>query len=163
MKPELTALIARLGLEKLPEEGGLYRETYRCQQTMATPQGERPCCTAIYYLVTPEEFSALHKVASDEIFHFYAGDPVEMFQLWEDGEAQTIVLGTDVLGGQFPQVVVPAGVWQGTRLQDGGAWALLGCTVSPGFELADFEAGDRQTLTQRFPHRATELARFTRS
>lgn len=163
MKTDLPALIARLGLEKLPEEGGLFRETYRSTQTLVTPQGERPCCTAIYYLVTPEEFSALHRVASDEIFHFYAGDPVEMFQLWEDGEAQTIVLGPDILGGQFPQVVVPAGVWQGTRLRDAGAFALLGCTVAPGFELADFEAGDRSTLTRQFPHLADDIALFTRA
>ncbi|PKP68174.1 MAG: hypothetical protein CVT83_06290, partial [Alphaproteobacteria bacterium HGW-Alphaproteobacteria-5] len=162
MKNHLEELIARLGLTKLPEEGGLYRETYRSAQEMRLPHGDRACCTAIYYLVTPDEFSALHRVASDEIFHFYAGDAVEMFQLWDDGAAQTIRLGPDVLGGEFPQVVVPAGVWQGTRLAEGGAWALLGCTVSPGFELADFEAGRRQDLLDAFPALREPLLRYTR-
>lgn len=156
-------IIARLGLEPMPQEGGFYRETYRCAQTLPTDRGPRACCTAIYYLVTPESFSTLHRVAADELFHFHAGDPVEMFQLWEDGAAQTVLLGADVPAGLMPQVVVPADVWQGTRLRDGGAWALLTCTVAPGFELADFEAGDRAALTRQFPHHAAAIARFTRS
>ncbi|PKN25991.1 MAG: hypothetical protein CVU65_06980 [Deltaproteobacteria bacterium HGW-Deltaproteobacteria-22] len=162
MKHTAEEIIAKLGLTKLPEEGGLYRETYRCAQEMHLPHGVRNCCTAIYYLVTPDEFSALHRVASDEIVHFYVGDPVEMFQLWDDGAAQTIRLGSDILGGEFPQVVVPAGVWQGTRLVEGGAWALLGCTVSPGFELADFEAGHREALLAAFPALRDPLLRYTR-
>ncbi len=161
MKPSAEEIIARLGLTKLPEEGGLYRETYRCAQQMHLPHGIRNCSTAIYYLVTPDEFSSLHRVASDEIVHFYSGDPVEMLQIFDDGVSQKILLGSDVLAGQFPQVVVPAGVWQGTRLLEGGAWALLGCTVSPGFELADFEAGSRTGLTARFPGLSAEIARFT--
>jgi len=161
MKHSAEEIIAKLGLTKLPEEGGLYRETYRSAQQMHLPQGVRNCCTAIYYLVTPDEFSSLHRVASDEIVHFYSGDPVEMLQIFDDGVSQKILLGSDVLAGQFPQVVVPAGVWQGTRLSGGGAWALLGCTVSPGFELADFEAGSRTRLTARFPSLTAEIARFT--
>jgi len=153
-------LITKLGLTRIPEEGGFFRETYRSLQETQTPRGVRACGTAIYVLITPDEFSTLHRVSSDEIFHFYAGSPVEMFQLFEDGLSQKITLGSDVFTGQFPQVVVPAGVWQGTRLQDGGAWALLGCTVSPGFEFADFELADRARLVQRFPALAPDISRF---
>lgn len=161
MKHSAEEIITKLGLTKLPEEGGLYRETYRCAQELHLPHGVRTCCTAIYYLLTPDEFSSLHRVASDEIVHFYSGDPVEMLQIFDDGVSQKILLGSDVLGGEFPQVVVPASVWQGTRLLEGGAWALLGCTVSPGFEFADFEAGSGSGLTGRFPHLSAEIARFT--
>src|SRR5690606_25816936 len=107
--------------------------------------------TAIYYLVIPESFSALHRVKSDEIFHFYGGDAVEMIQIDDHGKLERFEIGNDILGGQQPQVIVPSGVWQGVRLKQGGSWALMGTTVAPGFEFEDFEVGLRDQLIQNFP------------
>jgi predicted cupin superfamily sugar epimerase len=99
---------------------------------------------------------------SDEVFHFYAGDPVEMLQLPEGGPGQMIVIGKDLAAGERPQVVVPRGVWQGSRLRPGGSWALLGCTVSPGFEYEDYEAGDRAELCGLWPPWMQQIAALTR-
>src|SRR5688500_2789511 len=119
-------IIDRLQLKPHPIEGGYFRETYRSTLSLpaeALPHeygGERNVSTAIYYLLTPDTFSVIHRVKSDEIFHFYAGDPVEMLQLWPDGSGHTITVGNDPAAGHEPQVVVPAGVWQGCRLVIGG-------------------------------------------
>lgn len=161
-------IIKELGLQPLPGEGGYYRETYRSGTQVPIPSknGEKSVTrhlgTAIYYFVTPREFSALHRLTSDEVFHFYGGDPVEMLQISETGEAKSIILGPDVLAGHQPQVTVPAGTWQGTRLVKGGKYALLGTTVFPAFEFADFELGKRADLTARFPELAKQIKRFTR-
>jgi uncharacterized protein len=165
--PEVEAIVSALGLVPLPQEGGLYAETYRSARILpagaAGPgqTGPRACATAIYYLVTPTRFSALHRVASTEIFHFYLGDPVHMLQLHPDGSASTQVIGTDIPAGQRPQVVVPRGVWQGTRLLPGGRFALLGCTVSPGFDFADYEHGSRAELIRAYPRAAAQIEALT--
>jgi len=136
-----------LNLQPHPAEGGYFVETYRSAEVIpraALPDrygGGRCYGTAIYYLLTPDTISALHRLQSDEVFHFYLGDPVEMLQLWPDGTGRIILLGTDLAGGMQPQAVVPRGVWQGARLRPGGAFALLGTTMAPGFEYADYEAG----------------------
>jgi len=104
----------------------------------------------------------MHRLKSDEVFHFYAGDAVEMLQLREGAGGATIVIGNDLLRGQRPQVVVERGVWQGSRLVEGGLWALLGCTVSPGFEYEDYEAGERAKLCGGWPEFAAEIAALTR-
>lgn len=142
-------VIALLGLEPLPQEGGFYAETYRARERVR--DGARSLATAIYYLVTPESFSAMHRVASDEMFHFYAGDAVELLVLDPATGGRLVALGTDLEAGQRPQALVPAGAWQGARLAPGGRWALLGTTVSPGFDFADFEAGDAETLAAAWP------------
>jgi predicted cupin superfamily sugar epimerase len=160
-------LIRLLNLQPHPKEGGFFRETYRAAEQVdaaALPAhyaGPRSHGTAIYYLLTPTTFSALHRLASDEVFHSYLGDPVEMLQLHPDGSGQVVTLGPDVTAGQQPQVVVPRGVWQGSRLADGGRFALLGCTVAPGFDYADYEHGDRATLVQRYPAFAELIGRLT--
>lgn len=165
--PEINAIVRALGLAPLPQEGGLYAETYRSARILpagaAGPgqSGPRACATAIYYLVTPTRFSALHRVASTEIFHFYLGDPVHMLQLHPDGSGTTHVIGTDIPAGQRPQMVVPRGVWQGTRLAPGGRFALLGCTVSPGFDFRDYEHGRRDRLTAQYPRWAREIEALT--
>lgn len=144
-------LIERLELQPLPLEGGHYRETYRSSlRWVAGSSQAKAVSTAIYYLLTPETFSALHRLPTDEIFHFYLGDPVQMLQLMPDGTARTLLVGSDVLSGQSPQVVVPAGVWQGSRLLPGGAFALMGTTMAPGFDFKDYEAGTAD-LARRFP------------
>ncbi len=165
--PEVAAIVRALGLVPLPQEGGLYAETYRSARILpafaagAQQSGPRACATAIYYLVTPTRFSALHRVASTEIFHFYMGDAVRMLQLHPDGHGSTHVIGTDLAAGARPQVVAPRGVWQGTRLVPGGRFALLGCTVSPGFDFADYEHGERAALVRQYPAWAEDIAALT--
>ena len=150
-------IISSLHLKPHPEEGGYYVETYRSSESIpqntlpARYRGMRSYATAIYYLLTPDTFSALHRLQTDEIFHFYLGDPVEMLQLWPDGSGMILLLGTDILGGMQPQVVVPKGVWQGARLLSCGSFALLGTTVSPGFEFSDYETGERDLLIRSYP------------
>lgn len=149
-------IIALLGLQ--PHlEGGFFAETYRAEETVARealPErypGPRSHGTAIYYLLTPGTCSAMHRIRSDEIFHFHLGDPVEMLHLWPDGSGQVVACGSDIRAGQQLQVVVPRGVWQGARLHPGGRFALLGTTVAPGFEYEDFEAGRREDLVRTYP------------
>ena len=161
-------LIKLLQLEPLPHEGGFFVETYRSKDLVpksALPpgySGARSVCTAIYYLLTPETFSAIHRLQGDEIFHFYLGDPVEMLQLWPDGSGKIVVIGTDFERGMAPQIVVPHGVWQGTRLLGGGQFALLGCTVSPGFDFADYENGSRDLLSRSYPQFREMICSLTR-
>jgi len=165
MTPE--QIIARLGLKPHPE-GGYYRETYRAPQTIpaeALPRrfpGPRAFSTAIYYLLTPDSFSALHRVRADELYHFYLGDPVELLMLAPDGAGATVTLGVDLTAGCQPQIVVPAGTWQGARLAAGGLFGLLGCTVAPGFEFADFELASRAALMRQYPAHAGAIAALTR-
>jgi uncharacterized protein len=133
-----------LQLEPLPMEGGFFRETYRSRWRVSAeclPEGirsSRSISTAIYYLITPETFSALHRLPGTEVFHFYLGDPVIMLQLCPDGSSRSVTLGTDLIAGQQPQVVVRGQIWQGCKLAPGGNFALMGTTMSPGFDHADY-------------------------
>ena len=161
-------IIARLGLQPHPE-GGFYRETYRSPETIAAAAlpprygHARNLSTAIYYLLTPDSFSSLHRLQSDELFHFHLGDPVTMLQLHGDGRGESITLGHDILAGQQLQVVVPRGAWQGMFLNDGGRFALLGTTVSPGFDFADFQLGKRNELLREYPQHKEVISRLTGS
>ncbi len=146
-----------LKLAPLSIEGGYFSETYRSSEVLPAEclggsyRGARNFCTAIYYLLEPGTFSEMHRVKSDEILHFYLGDPVEMLQLWPDGSHRVVTIGADIEREMRPQVVVPRSVWQGTRLLPGGKVALLGCTVSPGFEYEDYESGVRADLVSKYP------------
>jgi predicted cupin superfamily sugar epimerase len=151
-------LIDALNLRPHPCEGGYFRETYRSARLVA---GGKSASTAIYYLLTPDTFSVLHQLPTDEVFHFYLGDPVRMLQLWPDGSGRIETLGTDVGAGQHPQLVVPAGVWQGSLLAAGGSFALLGATVAPDFDFADYEAGDRVALLRHYPSFAELITKLT--
>src|ERR1017187_7256436 len=150
-------IIALLKLKPHPKEGGFYSETYRAGETIPANvlptryAGPRAFGTCIYYLLTGSTFSAMHRLQSDEIFHFYLGDPVEMLQLWPDGTGKTVTLGSDLQAGMQPQVIVARGVWQGSRLVAGGRFALLGCPVAPGFDFADYEHGRRTDLIRQYP------------
>lgn len=169
MKAPLSArqIIDILGLEPHPEEGGFYSETHRSEEfhaAHALPEryaGERRHSTAIYYLLTPQTFSHMHRLVTDEVFHFYMGDPCEMLQLHPDGRGEVVTLGHDLLVGQRPQVVVPKGSWQGMRLVPGGAFGLMGCTVAPGFEFADYAHGARDELVAAYPAFADRIIRLT--
>jgi hypothetical protein len=151
-----------LNLEPHPAEGGFYRRTYASAFTVNLPRGPRPTGTAIYYLLEPGTFSQMHVLASDEFFHFYLGDPVEMLQLHPDGSSAVLTLGPDLAAGQQVQLVVPAGVWQGSRLIEGGKVALLGCTVTPGFEFADYRSATYAELAAKWPEQAERIKALTR-
>jgi len=161
-------VIKLLNLKPLEVEGGYFRETYRSIDFIsreALPsfyQTARCFGTAIYYLLTPDNFSALHKVNSDEIFHFYLGDPVQMLLLFPDGTGREVILGQDIQNGQLVQLVVPRGVWQGASLQQGGKYALLGTTVSPGFEYQDYIQGQRESLASGYSKYASLISKLTR-
>jgi uncharacterized protein len=154
---------ALLHLEPHPREGGWFRQTYVSRLHWPAPQGLRPASTAIYYLLEAGTFSEMHVLESDEIFHFYIGDPVEMLQLWPRGRSTLVTLGSDLAAGQQLQVVVPVGVWQGTRLVGDGQVALLGCTVSPGFDYADYRGGSFGELAAKWPGEAERIRALTRS
>lgn len=161
-------IIKLLNLKPLEHEGGWFAEIHISDEIIpkdALPErytSDRHACSAIYYLLTPDTFSAMHRLKSVEIFHFYMGDPVTMLQLYPDGLSDVITLGHDLERGERPQVVVPHGVWQGTYLNDGGEFALMGTTMSPGFDWDDFELGDRRELIDRYPDREDMIIRLTR-
>jgi predicted cupin superfamily sugar epimerase len=142
-------IISLLDLKPHPQEGGYFAETYRSAHK--APDGHRALATAIYYMLRRGQVSAMHRLASDEIFHFYAGDPVEMLLLFAQGASRRVTLGSDLEAGQRPQVMVPAGAWQGSALAGNGTFALLGTTVSPGFDPRDFELGDIEALARDWP------------
>src|SRR5271170_4392458 len=158
-----------LNLEAHPREGGYFRQTWKSEEEIplaALPSrysGARAAGTAIYYLLEPSTFSEMHRLISDEVFHFYFGDPVEMLQLWPDGSSRVVRLGSDLAAGVLPQLVVPNGVWQGTRLVPGGSVALFGCSVSPGFDYEDYETGARAELVRKYPDSAALIEALTRS
>jgi predicted cupin superfamily sugar epimerase len=157
-----------LKMQPLPVEGGYFAETYRSPLTLprqALPSGypaDRAMATAIYYLLTPDTFSAVHKLRGDETYHFYLGDPVEMLQLNPDGTGGAILLGQDIAAGMRLQHTVPGGAWQGSRLAPGGKFALLGTTMAPGFDPQDYEPGNRETLSALYPKYAALIALLTR-
>ena len=159
-------LIKKLNLEPLPQEGGYFYQTYKADRkipsnAMPDHRGERAYSTAIYFLITDKSFSALHRVRTDEVFHFYLGDPVEMVQIDPQGKLHRLTLGSNVRKDQMPQAVVPMNSWQGSRLIPGGHCALLGATVAPGFEYADLEVKSRRELLKIFPMFREIVEKFT--
>lgn len=158
---EAENIIAQLGLKPLPHEGGFFRQTWIAP---LQPGETRAAASAIHYLITRDSFSALHRLAMHETWHYYAGDPVRLVLLRPDEGIERVTLGGDVLTGQQPQCTVPAGIWQGARLVDGAkhGWALLGCTVTPAWDERDFTLGEREGLWRKFPAAADEIARLTR-
>jgi len=160
--PAAEELVTRLGLAPHPE-GGFYRETWRSPVRVdGHPGGSRAASTAIYFLLPAGTFSALHRVSSDEVWHHYDGDAVDLHLLDEAaGSHEVVCLGRDVAGGQLAQYVVPAGTWQ-AAVPRGDRFALCGCTVAPGFEFADFEMPGRAELLARLPRHADVVTRLTR-
>jgi hypothetical protein len=158
LTPNVRAIVASLGLLPHPE-GGFYRETYRAGRVVPSPRGPRPACTAIYFLLPAGAVSRWHRIASDELWHFYAGDAIEIPCI-DDSTGLAEVFRLDA---GTPQLCVPAGRWFGARAapvarlapgaQDGSShgYALCGCTVSPGFDFADFELSEIDAMGRRFP------------
>lgn len=158
--------ISALGLQAHPE-GGFFRETYRSDQTLEMAAGagaivRRNVCTGIYFLLERGDFSAFHRIKSDEMWHFYAGQALEVLELSSTGELRCTRLGPDILQGDVPQYVVPADSWFAARVAAGGAFALVGCTVAPGFDFADFCLAHRDALLASFPQHRQIVAELTR-
>ncbi len=167
----IPALVERFGLKPLPVEGGLFARTYLAEGVYAgasLPEHynglDRAYGSAILMLFTPDadSFSALHRLKTDEVFHFYLGDPFDLLLLYPDGSSRTVTLGQDVLSGEQVQFVVPAGVWQGSRLNPGGRYALFGTTMAPAFHVDDFEAGERAALLAAYPQERERIQALTR-
>jgi predicted cupin superfamily sugar epimerase len=154
-------------MQPLRQEGGYYIETYRSAEQLKKEflppgfSGDRNLVSVILYLLTAKTVSLLHRLKCDEMFHFYFGDPVTMLQLHPDGRSDLITLGHNVLKEQKVQALVPRGTWQGAFVQPGGKFALLGCSVAPGFDEEDFELGDRETLLAKYPDMRELILRLT--
>jgi predicted cupin superfamily sugar epimerase len=160
----MDVLIEKLGLIPHPERG-FYRETYRSPADVASDRhgGTRSASTAIYFLVTASEPATfLHRLVSDEVFHLYDGGPLEILRLHPDGKWDVAVLGMNLDAGERPQIVIPAGTWFGTELRKGASHCLVGCTVAPGFEFADFELAEGPELEARYPDAADRIRRMSR-
>ena len=159
--------IESLGLAPHPE-GGYFRQTYRAEMTIAREAlpagftGARAVSTAIYFLLEGENFSAFHRLRSDEVWHFYAGDPLVVHVIDPVGKYSSILLGRDLEAGQVLQAVVRAGCWFASHVADWKSWALVGCTVAPGFDFEDFEMGKREELVGRYPQHRGLIEPLTR-
>jgi predicted cupin superfamily sugar epimerase len=158
MHPDAQRLIDELGLAPHPE-GGYYRETHRSADTVHTARGERSALTVILFLLTGENFSAFHRIASDEAWHFYAGDPITIEMIDERGQHDRRVLAAE---GPW-QTVVPAGRLFGSHVENRLGYALVGCDVAPGFDFADFAQPSRTELVAAYPQHAPLIARLTRT
>jgi predicted cupin superfamily sugar epimerase len=151
----------------LTPEGGYISNTFTSDiliKKEALPpryKGPKAVCGAILYLITGDSFSRMHLLPTDEIYHFYLGDPVEQLRLFEDGTGKIVRLGSDFLNGQEPQTIVPANCWQGTRLATGGEFALLGTTMAPAFTAEDYLDGVREELIRLYPQFEAEIIRRT--
>jgi len=164
--PKAAERVAQLGLRPHPE-GGWFRETYRSEELVsALPArfpGPRNFSTAIYFLLESGNFSAFHRIRSDELWHFYAGDALEVIEIDEQGKLIVTSLGSDAANGELFQHLVPAGRWFASRVKDGGSYSLVGCTVAPGFDFADFEMAARDALSAEFPEHKTIVEALTRA
>ena len=164
MAERVRQLISKLGLVPHPERG-FFAETYRAATRVraSSHDDERSASTAIYFLVTAEQpVTSLHRLKSDEVFHLYEGGPLEIVRLFADGRWDVARLGLDLEAGERPQIVVPSGTWFGTELAAGASHCLVGCTVAPGFDFADFELADGPELEPLYPAAADRIRRMRR-
>lgn len=157
-----TKWIAALGLEPHPE-GGFYRRNYTAECCVSPENfaAERPVASAIYYLLPATQFSALHRIKSDELWHFYAGGGLKIYVITPEGELKILRLGLDLVQGEQPQQLVPAGYWFGASVAQ-GEYVLVGCTVAPAFDFADFELGKRAELLAAYPQHTALIEFLTR-
>jgi len=143
-------VIHELDLQPHPVEGGFFRETYRS-----------PHSSAIYFLLKPGHVSELHVLPTDEVYHFYLGTAIRMLQLWPDGSGRELLIGPDLAAGHVPQLVVPGGVWQGSRLASDTGFALVGCTMAPPFEYSGYRNATRAELCAKWPAFTERIATLT--
>jgi uncharacterized protein len=159
--------INHLALSPHPE-GGYYRATYKSDLTIARSalpssyQGDRSASTAIYFLLDEGNFSAFHRIASDEVWHFYAGSSLVVYVIDPEGNYSELHLGSGSDEGEVFQAVVKAGCWFASRVKDSAKFALVGCTVAPGFDFADFELATRSELMAAYPQHQKLIEELTR-
>ncbi len=164
-RPSIEQIISSLELRPLDAEGGWFRQTYVSGESLTGAglpgrfSGERALYTVIFYMVTnrPGEYSALHKLKTDEVWHFYCGDPVRLLVLHPGGSGESVVMGPEILGDHRLQYRVPRETWQGCSLLPGGEYALMGTTMAPGFDPADFTLGRREELVREYPAYRKEI------
>jgi uncharacterized protein len=158
--------IEKLGLQAYPR-GGYFREMYRAAEAIPAPalprrfSGAHAFSTAIYFLLQGDQVSPLHRLKADEIWHFYAGESLTIHLFKPDGSYEAVVLGSDPDQGQAFQVVVPAACWFGATLNQRDSYVLVGCTVAPGFEIADFESADQTQMIQLYPAHQALIVKLT--
>lgn len=161
-------IIQKLGLAPHPE-GGYFKETYRSKGTIKNDsletvyKGIRNYSTCIYFLLTSNDISAFHRINQDEIWHFYNGSPISLHTISEEGKHSEHLIGRDFSKGEVPQLVVPGGHWFAAEIVEKDSYALVGCTVSPGFSFDDFELPERDELLSRFPQHRNLISKFTKS
>ena len=167
MRPSAAYWIEKLGLAT-HIEGGSYSQTYVAGTVIPQSQlppafhGPRPVSTAIYFLLEKGQFSAMHRIASDECWHFYYGDPLVVYDIDPEGRLTEHLLGNNPENNESFQCMVKAGHWFGARIKDNGAYSLVGCTVSPGFDFNDFELAQREALLQQYPQQEAIIRALTR-
>lgn len=159
-------LIQELNLQEHPE-GGYFKETYRSNEFISENElgtnykGDRNHSTCIYFLLTSEKFSAFHKINQDEIWHFYKGAPLLLHIITKEGKYMDIKIGNDFEKGEVPQYVVKGGDWFAAEVIDDNAFTLVGCTVAPGFDFADFVLPERKELIKLFPKHVAIITKLT--
>ena len=160
-------IVKELDLKPHPE-GGYFKETYRSKGEIKEDSlhsgygGKRNYSTCIYFLLTSETFSAFHKIKQDEIWHFYAGSPIQLHTISEAGDLSKFIIGTDLISGQTPQLIVPGDHWFAATVVNDNDYALVGCTVAPGFDFSDFVLADREELIHKFPQHQQIITQLTR-
>lgn len=163
----INQLIDKLNLEPHPE-GGYFKETYRSAGVISSEElgidydSERNISTCIYFLLTSEIFSAFHKIKQDEFWHFYSGSPISLQMISENGQHKEVRIGSDILNGQVPQFVVPGGGYFAASVIEENSYALVGCTVAPGFDFRDFTLPSRKELLDKFPEYGNLIKAYTR-
>ncbi|WP_298894394.1 cupin domain-containing protein [uncultured Psychroserpens sp.] len=166
MNNKIEQIIKQLELQPHPE-GGYFKETYRSSGEIKNDSlgdnyiGQRNYSTCIYFLLTSDNFSALHRIKQDEIWHFYDGSPIRLHVISESGIHTEHLIGNDLNKGEVPQYIVPGGCWFAAEVIDKNAYSLVGCTVSPGFSFEDFELKSRTELIALFPDKETIITRLT--
>jgi predicted cupin superfamily sugar epimerase len=165
--PRIDDIIEQLGLQKHPE-GGYYNETYRSRGKIPKQAlgpdfgGDRNYSTAIYFLLTSDNFSAFHRIRQDEIWHFYEGSPIRLHILDQNGKYEEVILGNDLGKMHHFQYVVQAGHWFASEVSEHDSYSLAGCTVSPGFDFEDFEMASGEQLVAKYPSQTELIKRLTR-
>ena len=156
--------IKKLDLIKHPE-GGYFKEIYRANELYYVDQPKktikRNASTSIYFLLDGRQVSKFHRLKSDELWHFYDGSAIKLYEINEAGEFSTFLLGNDLASGEVFQVVIRKNSWFAAEVMDKKSYSLIGCTVSPGFDFKDFDLASRKNLIDQFPHYKVEIFRFT--
>ena len=173
MTSTLSAQVVKdwFNLEPNLQEGGFLASVYNSSITVpdkllkgfAHAKSDRSICGAIYYFLEAPGFSAVHRVTGDMLYHFYAGDPVQMLLLSQDGSTEVNIFGNNLALGRSPMKLIPGGTWLGSRLTPGGSWALMGVSMAPGFDPVDYAIGDREHLIAQFPKQEQLITQLTRN